>query len=68
MGEHDFPTIIRLNSTLKEVIDINKPAGLTCHLSVLEGEGHVPPSSIVQGLTCLFCYWKYGFSEDFPVR
>ncbi|MFA6127736.1 MAG: alpha/beta hydrolase-fold protein [Bacteroidales bacterium] len=59
MGEHDFPTIIRLNGALKEVIDINKPAGLTCRLNVLEGEGHVPASSIFAGLKCLFRDWKY---------
>jgi predicted alpha/beta superfamily hydrolase len=59
MGEHDFPTIIRLNGTLKEVIDINKPAGLTCRLRVMEGEGHVPASSIFEGLKCLFRDWKY---------
>ncbi|MCX6225162.1 MAG: alpha/beta hydrolase-fold protein [Bacteroidia bacterium] len=59
MGEHDYPTIIRLNGALKEVIDINKPEGLTCRLSVLEGEGHVPASSIAEGLKCLFRDWKY---------
>ncbi len=59
MGEQDFPTIIRLNGALKEVIDINKPEGLTCRLSVLEGEGHVPASSVFEGLKCLFREWKY---------
>jgi len=65
MGEQDFPTIIRLNGALKEVIDINKPAGLTCRLSVLEGEGHVPASSLFEALKCLFHDWKYtGNSTD----
>jgi len=59
MGEQDFPTIIRLNGALKEVIDIDKPTGLTCRLSVLEGEGHVPASSMLEGLKCLFRDWKY---------
>ncbi len=59
MGEHDFPTIIRLNGALKEVIDINKPEGLTCRLSVIEGEGHVPASSMTEGLKGLFHDWKY---------
>ena len=58
MGENDFPTIIRLNGALKEVIDINKPEGLTCRLAVLEGEGHVPPGSLFEGLKCLFRDWK----------
>jgi uncharacterized protein len=53
MGENDFPTIIRLNGALKEVIDINKPAGLTCRLQVIGGAGHVPPGSIFEALKCL---------------
>jgi predicted alpha/beta superfamily hydrolase len=58
MGENDFPTIIRLNGALKEVVDINNPEGLSCRLSVIQGEGHVPASSIVVGLESLFQDWK----------
>lgn len=59
MGEHDYPTIIRLNGALKEIIDSYMPAGLVCRLRVIEGEGHVPASSFVEGLKCLFHEWKY---------
>jgi predicted alpha/beta superfamily hydrolase len=58
MGENDFPTVIRLNGTLKETIDVNEPVGLSCRLSVLEGEGHVPAGSITEGLKCLYHDWK----------
>jgi len=59
MGEHDYPTIIRLNGALKETIDSYKPAGLICRLSVIEGAGHVPANSFVEGLKSLFYEWKY---------
>jgi len=59
MGEYDFPTIIRINSALKESIDVNKPDGLICRLNVVEKGGHVPANSIVEGLKSLFHDWKY---------
>lgn len=64
MGEHDFPTIIRLNGALKEVIDIHKPEGLTCRLSVVDGEGHVPAGSLFEALKCLYRDWKNDGKPD----
>ncbi len=58
MGENDFPTVISLNGALKEVIATTAPAGLTCRLAVVRGAGHVPASSLVEGLRDLFDGWK----------
>ena len=58
MGERDFPTIIRQNGELKELIDTAAPAGLSCRFAVLRGAGHVPANSLAEGLRDLFDGWK----------
>lgn len=58
MGEHDLPTVIRLNAALKETIDSLAPAGLACRLAVVRNAEHVPANSLIEGLRDLFVGWK----------
>ena len=58
MGENDLPTVISQNGALKEQIDMLAPPGLSCRLAVLDGGGHVPGNSLVEGLRLAFEGWK----------
>ena len=58
MGENDLPTVLSQNGALKEQCDLLAPAGLTCRLAVIGGGGHVPGSSLVEGLRRAFEGWK----------
>ncbi len=57
MGEHDYPTVIRLNAALKDRIPYASE-GLICSLKVLSGEAHVPAASLPESLKDLFRGWK----------
>lgn len=58
MGEHDFPTVVSLNGSLKEKIASSAPAGLSCRLSVIPHGEHVPANSLLEGMRNLFDGWK----------
>jgi predicted alpha/beta superfamily hydrolase len=63
MGENDLPTVLSQNGLLKEQCDSLAPAGLSCRMAVLEGGGHVPGDSLVEGLRRAFEGWK---DRQFP--
>jgi predicted alpha/beta superfamily hydrolase len=58
VGENDLPTVLSLNAALKEAIAVIAPAGLTCHLRVIEDGEHVPPGALLEGLRAVFKGWK----------
>ena len=63
-GENDLPTVLTGNAELAERIAVLAPAGLSCRLKVVEGGGHVPPESLLEGVRALFQGWKLGRPLD----
>lgn len=59
VGEKDFVNLPATTASFKSKIDQHKPKGIELKYNILEGEGHVPETSLIVGLKDLFKGWKF---------